>query len=59
MGERNLSSRLLPKLALLLDIDVNHLVLASLEENDRVGLICIQDIELSQKVYDKPWFTIC
>lgn len=45
---------LLPKLSLLLDMDLNFLVSASLEENDWVGFISIWDCDLSQRIYDKP-----
>ena len=45
---------LMPKLALLLDVDMNHLMSVTLEEDDWVGLICIQNCDLSQKIYDKP-----
>lgn len=45
---------LLPKLSLLLDMDLNFLVSTSLEENDWVGFINIQDCDFSQRIYDKP-----
>ena len=52
---------LMPKLALLLDVDMNHLMSVTLEEDDWVGLICIQNCDLSQKIYDKPlvYFLLC
>lgn len=45
---------LLPKLSLLLDIDVEMLVLKSIEQEEWVGLIDIHGCDFSQKVYDKP-----
>ena len=45
---------LLPKLALLLDTDVETLVPEGIESRDWVGLIDIRDCDLSRIVYDKP-----
>ena len=45
---------LLPKIALILGVDINHLMSVSIEEEDWVGLIDIHDCDLSQKIYDKP-----
>lgn len=45
---------LLPKLALLLDVDMDLLVSRSLEQEEWSGLIDIYDTDFSQTVYDKP-----
>jgi len=45
---------LLPKLSLLLDVDVDILVSKSIKQQKWVGLIEIYDTDLSQTVYDKP-----
>ena len=45
---------LLPKLALLLDTDVEMLLSKSVEQEEWVGLIDIHGCDFSQKVYDKP-----
>ena len=45
---------LLPKIALILGVDINHLMSVSIEEEDWVGLIDIQGCDLSQMIYDKP-----
>ena len=45
---------LLPKLALLLDVDVEILMAKSLEQGDWVGVLDIDGIDFSQTVYDKP-----
>lgn len=45
---------LLPKLALLLDTDIDILISKSLEETDWVGLIHIDDCDLNRNIYDKP-----
>ena len=45
---------LLPKLALILDIDLDILISMSINVNEWVGLIDIKDIDFSQIVYDKP-----
>ena len=45
---------LLPKLALLFDVDVEVLMAKSLEPGDWVGLLDINGIDFSQTVYDKP-----
>ena len=45
---------LLPKLALLFDVDIELLISKSLEQEDWVGVIDIEDIDFSQTVYDKP-----
>ena len=45
---------LLPKLALLLDTDIDILIFKSLEETDWVGLISIKGFDLGQTIYDKP-----
>ena len=55
--ERGLSHpdvTLLPKLALLLDTDIDHLLSISIEEEPWVGLIEIKNCDFSQIVYDKP-----
>ena len=45
---------LLPKIALLLDVDMNVLVSRGIEQLEWEGLIDIYDIDLTQMVYDKP-----
>lgn len=45
---------LLPKLSLLLDTDLELIISNSIEKEEWVGLIDIQDIDFSQLVYDKP-----
>lgn len=45
---------LLPKIALLLDVDVEILMTNSLEQRDWVGVLDIDGIDFSQTVYDKP-----
>jgi transcriptional regulator with XRE-family HTH domain len=45
---------LLPKLALLLDTDIEQLLSRSMEEETWAGLIEIDNCDLSQIVYDKP-----
>lgn len=45
---------LLPKLALLFDVDVEILMAKSLEQGDWVGVLDIDGIDFSQTVYDKP-----
>lgn len=45
---------LLPKLALLLDVDIELLLTKSIEQEQWVGLMEIEDYDLSQIVYDKP-----
>lgn len=45
---------LLPKLALLLDTDVDVLICNSISQDHWVGVIDICDCDFSQKVYDKP-----
>ena len=45
---------LLPKIALLLDVDLNILVATSIKQQNWVGLIDINDVDFSQIVYDKP-----
>ena len=45
---------LLPKLALLLDTDVEFLLSKSVEQEEWTGLIDIYGCDFSQKVYDKP-----
>ena len=45
---------LLPKLALILDVDLDVLLSMSVKEDEWVGLIDIQDCDFSQIIYDKP-----
>lgn len=45
---------LLPKLALILDIDLGMLISMSINVNDWVGFIDIKDCDFSQLIYDKP-----
>lgn len=45
---------LLPKLALLLDVDLDVLISKSIEQEEWIGLIDIQNCDLSQIIYDKP-----
>ena len=45
---------LLPKLALLFDVDTEILISKSLEQDEWVGVIDIEGIDFSQTVYDKP-----
>ena len=45
---------LLPKLSVLLDVDIDMLISQSIEQEEWIGLINIEECDLSQKVYDKP-----
>lgn len=45
---------LLPKLALLFDVNVEILMAKSIEQGDWVGVLDIDGIDFSQTVYDKP-----
>ena len=45
---------LLPKLALILDVDLDVLLSMSVKEDEWVGLIDIKDCDFSQIIYDKP-----
>lgn len=45
---------MLPKLALILDIDLDVLISMSMNVNEWVGMIDIKDTDFSQLVYDKP-----
>lgn len=45
---------LLPKLSLLLDVDMDVLIAKSIEQEEWIGVIDIQDCDLSQIIYDKP-----
>ncbi len=45
---------LLPKLSLLLDVDLDMLIAKSTEQEEWVGVIDIQNCDYSQIIYDKP-----
>ena len=45
---------LLPKLSLLLDVDMNVLIAKSIEQEEWIGVIAIQHCDFSQIIYDKP-----
>ena len=45
---------LLPKLSLLLDVDVEVLISQTIQQENWIGLIDIADCDFSQIVYDKP-----
>lgn len=45
---------LLPKLSLLLDVDMDVLIAKSIEQEEWVGVIAIQHCDFSQIIYDKP-----
>ena len=45
---------LLPKLSLLLDVDMEVLIAKSIEQEEWIGVIAIQHCYFSQIVYDKP-----
>lgn len=45
---------LLPKLSLLLDVDMDVLIAKSIEQEEWVGAIAIQHCDFSQIIYDKP-----
>ncbi len=45
---------LLPKLSLLIDVDMDVLIAKSIEQEEWVGVIDIQDCDFSQIIYDKP-----
>ena len=45
---------LLPKLALLLDVDADALIAKSARENECAGLIDIRGCDFSREIYDKP-----
>jgi transcriptional regulator with XRE-family HTH domain len=45
---------LLPKLSLLIDVDLDRLILKTIEQEEWVGLIDIHNCDFSQTVYDKP-----
>lgn len=45
---------LLPKLSLLLDVDMDLLIAKSIEQEEWVGVIAIQHCDFSQIIYDKP-----
>lgn len=45
---------LMPKLSLLLDVDLEFFISKTIEQNKWVGLIDIQNCDFSQIVYDKP-----
>ena len=45
---------LLPKLSLLLDVDVDILISKSIEQEEWVGFIDISGCDFSQLIYDKP-----
>ena len=45
---------LLPKLSLLLDVDLDVLMAKSIEHEEWIGVIDIQDCVFSQIIYDKP-----
>lgn len=45
---------LLPKLALILDLDLDVLISMSINVKDWVGLIDIKNADFSQMIYDKP-----
>ena len=45
---------LLPKLSLLLDVDMDVLIAKSIEQEEWIGVIDIQNCDFSQIIYDKP-----
>lgn len=45
---------LLPKLSLLLDVDLDVLISKSIEQEEWIGLIDIHNCDFSQIIYDKP-----
>ena len=45
---------LLPKLCLLLDVDMDVLIAKSIEQEEWIGVIDIQNCDFSQIIYDKP-----
>ena len=45
---------LLPKLALILDVDLDVLLSMSVKKDEWVGLVDIKDCDFSQIIYDKP-----
>ena len=45
---------LLPKLSLLLDVDMDFLIAKSIEQEDWIGVIDIQNCDFSRIIYDKP-----
>ena len=45
---------LLPKLSLLLDVDMDVLIAKSIEQEEWIGVIAIQHCDFSQIIYDKP-----
>lgn len=45
---------LLPKISLLLDVDINLLVSKTISQGKWAGLIDIQNVDFSQLIYDKP-----
>ena len=45
---------ILPKLSLLLDVDVELLISRTIDHDEWVGVIDIEGIDFSQPVYDKP-----
>lgn len=45
---------LLPKLSLLLDVDLDVLMAKSIEQEEWIGVIAIPHCEFSQLIYDKP-----
>lgn len=45
---------LLPRLSLLLDVDIEVLLSKTIEQEEWVGLIDIRGYDFSQKIYDKP-----
>ncbi len=45
---------LLPKLSLLLDVDMDVLISKSIEQEEWIGLIDIHNCDFSQIIYDKP-----
>ena len=45
---------LLPKLSLLLDVDMDVLIAKSIEHEEWIGVIAIQHCDFSQIIYDKP-----
>lgn len=45
---------LLPKLALLFDVDVDILMAKSLEQEEWMGVIDMEEVDFSYTVYDKP-----
>ena len=45
---------LLTKISLLLDVDLDVLMAKSIEQEEWVGVIDIQDCDFSQTIYDKP-----